>query len=138
METFETVKGKFLWTESSIELLKDILQTVANNGGRIKMGYAITHKEAPEWFDKKVRNHFMWSLGNRLNVENKRAITLSRRATWTEADVEYLLKWWARLDYKLIARYLEKSKHAVRAKARSLMTDEEFDNRFYNRNKKKK
>lgn len=113
-------------------LLEQINSEIERSGGIIRMGYTITNKEAPEWFDHKTKKHFQWQMGSLMYNLNLKALNRSER-TWTDDQIEYLVNNWKRFHVELISKSVNKSVAAVRSKARAIMTPLEYKNRFYNR-----
>lgn len=119
-----------MWGNS--DLLTNIQNEIRKAGGRTRLGYYLTHHEAPEWFPEETKKHFRWAMGSLLYNLNKKILNQSK-LTWTEEQIQYIRDNWKRFHIYVISKEIGKSYAAIRSKARSIMTPEEYNNRFYNR-----
>jgi hypothetical protein len=125
---------RFTQDKSGDYLLWLINKEISEFGGRVKMGYHITHKEAFEWFDTDTRKHFKWRLSQlEIGLANRK-INASEK-TWKDEEVKYLLEYWSKLDLDALSKFMDRSKNSIRFKAKAIMSTEQFENRFYNREK---
>ena len=115
-----------------MNLLDQIKAEINKAGGRTRMGYVITNKEAPEWFDRKTRQHFKWQMASLMNKLHVNLVNRSE-SRWTQEQIDYLRDNWKRFHIEYISASIGKTVHATRAKARVIMTPEQYKNRFYNR-----
>lgn len=140
--TIETCHNSFFQGESGDKLLHLVLGEIQKCGGRAKMGYYITHHEAPDWFKTNTRHHFMWIVDrmsyNKIKTIINPAETYERKngskvSYWTEEEVENLKAYWPLLRMDQLVEKFNRSKETIRVKARNSLTKEEYENRYYNK-----
>lgn len=129
--TIETCKGRFPEDDSAKELHRNIQAILDELGTKRHVMYHFVVKEMPELFDEKFIARVRSRMAENYSRRNRNAVNPNPKF-WTHQQRRDLLGWWTWRTIQEIADGIGKTHSAVRAKAREIMTQEEYDSRYRN------